>query len=465
MIFVDEMGRSSSFTFGELAHATNRMADALTRKGWRRGVRLLIQLPNSPEFPILFLGAMKAGIIPIPVSALLTAHEVAFIRKDSGAKAVFQDKDAVNRLLKDLSIRFKTRMTSAEEAAFWLYTSGTEGEPKGVIHAHRSIPAHDARSREWMGLKPNDVVFNTSALNWSYALTAGCLDVWRRGATAVVAAGRPKPKLLERIVSQNGVTVLMSVPGIYRRLVEAIEKREIDPKGLSGVRECLSAGEALPQDIRDRFLKATGITVREGLGMTEHSVYLVQPRGQRAVKNSCGRALPGQRIAILREDRSLCKPGEVGVLASHRSCEGLMKGYYQRPKEQRRAFRGDWFLSGDLAYRDSCGNFFYVGRRDDVITAGGYRISPMEVENVLNRHPSVKESAVVGRQIEAGKTIVSAFIILKKGKKNSESQTNSILSFASENLAPYKAPREIEFVEDLPKTNNGKLIRRKFRSA
>jgi acyl-coenzyme A synthetase/AMP-(fatty) acid ligase len=225
------------------------------------------------------------------------------------------------------------------------------------------------------------------------------------------------------------------------------------------VRVCLSAGERLPGEIRARFRRKTGLTIREGLGMTEHSVYLVQPRGRRVVEGSCGRALPGHRIAILREDLSRARPGEVGILASHRSCPGLMLGYFRRPGEQRRVFRGPWFLSGDLATRDARGNFYFVGRRDDVITAGGYRISPMEVEGVLNRHPAVKESAVVGREISPGKTIVTAYAVLR-GKATE----GSLIAFAERSLARYKVPRRIVSVKALPKTANGKLIRSKFRS-
>jgi acyl-coenzyme A synthetase/AMP-(fatty) acid ligase len=257
----------------------------------------------------------------------------------------------------------------------------------------------------------------------------------------------------------------MSVPGLYRRLTEYLEKRSASRRFFRSVRACLSAGEKLPAEIRARFRRATGLTIREGLGMTEHSVYLVQPKERRVAEGSCGRALPGHRIAVLRDDLNQTRPGEIGVLASHRSCPGLMLGYYRRPGEQKRAFRGEWFLSGDLAYRDASGNFFFVGRRDDVITAGGYRISPMEVEAVLNRHPAVKESAAAGREIAPGKTVVRAYVVLKKGRRPTDRLKRDILGEVSRRLARYKAPREIVFVRGLPKTATGKLIRRKFRSA
>lgn len=462
-LIVTEGEGASIWTYKELAHASDGAAGALKKRGLRRGDRILLSLPNGPEFPTLFFGALKAGVIPIPASPLLTDSELNFLLQDSRAKAVFRDPKEIHSFWESGGSP-KPVVTKAGDPAFWLYTSGTAGKPKAVIHAHRSIPAHDARSRVWMDLKSNDVVFNTSALNWSYALTCGLADTLRTGAASVIFRGPADPERIVRIIERHRVTIFMSVPGLYRRLTEYCESHPDVLRRMRSLRVCLSAGEKLPAEIRTRFRKATGKTIREGLGMTEHSVYLAQPKGRRVVEGSCGRALPGHRIAVLRPDLMPARPGEIGILASHRSCPGLLLGYYRRPEEEKKSFRKGWFLSGDLAYRDAQGNFFYVGRNDDVITAGGYRISPMEVEVVLNSHPAVSESAVIGVEVASGKTIVCAHVVLKKINNASKGLKMEILEKTKALLASYKVPREILFVSQLPKTPNGKLQRAALRS-
>ncbi|MFO1463149.1 MAG: AMP-binding protein [bacterium] len=475
-------------SYASLQGLTNAMANAFAGLGLPRGSRVVLRLANSAEFPISFLGAVKAGLIPIPTSIQLTWPELEFILRDSAAAALVAGADLLpkellsNRppllreilwlsekgqelpegvrrwqdLLKAADAQFQTEPTAADSPAFWLYTSGTEGRPKAVIHAHRSIRAHDARARLWQDLRAGDVVFNTSALNWSYALTCGMLDVWRHGLTSVVYQGRLSPELLSQIVRRHGVTTLMTVPGIYRRLLPYLRERE---GALAGLRVCLSAGEKLADELRAGLQAAMGLEIREGLGMTEHSVYLVQGQDSAPISGSCGQALPGQRIAVLREDLSECKPGETGILASHRSCEGLMLGYHARPEEEAGAFRGEWFLSGDLATRDEAGNFFFLGRRDDVLTSGGYRVSPMEVEAALNAHPAVAESAAVNVELEPGKTLIEAFVVLHGGHAATQSLAQEILASAATRLAAYKVPRQVVFLRELPKTANGKLRR------
>lgn len=474
-------------SFFELEQLANRAANLFRSFSFPPGSRIVLRLPNIPEFPISFLGAIKAGYLPVPTSLLLTQSELEFILNDSKASLlVLQEEDLLiqrdwkppeslrlievspsqtkqglleswSSLLEKASPVFeKISPTLGSSPAYWLYTSGTTGRPKAVIHAHQSIPAHDARVKIWQDLKPDDVVFNTSALNWSYALTAGMLDVWRHGATALIYSGELTAKALRRVIEEFGVTLLMSVPGIYRRLLHSLEGRKTK---LGKVRLCLSAGEKISESIRTSFEGLTGIPLREGLGMTEHSIYLVQEAHKPSIPGSCGRSLSGQRIAILREDLTETSPYETGMLASHRSCEGLMLGYYQRPEEEEKVFRGEWFLSGDFAYRDEQGNFFFAGRRDDLISAGGYRVSPLEVEAVLNQHPAVSESAVTGEEIEPGKTLIMAFVVLNPQPLSEQEVRHSLFEFLSQHLALYKQPRHILFVHKLPKTSQGKVQR------
>ncbi|MBI2340084.1 MAG: acyl-CoA synthetase [Deltaproteobacteria bacterium] len=475
LLFVDEALSVHFFTFCELAESSRRFSAGLVHHGFKAGDRLVLRFPNGPKFPVAFLGAARIGVILIPSSPLLTEGELDFLVQDSEAKGVVTPEN-FSEFAGDESSKFEMMPVSKSGPAFWLYTSGTEGQPKAVIHAHRSIPAHDERVRLWQDLKSDDVVFNTSSLNWSYALTCGLLDVWRHGAAVAVYSGEITPEKIGRVIQECGVTVFMSVPGIYRKLAGYFREGAMP---LQGVRVCLSAGEKLPGEVRHDFKKAVGLEIYEGLGMTEHSVYLVQRYGEPIVEGSCGRPLPGSRIAILREDLSECEPDEIGILASHRSCEGLMIGYHQTKSPpaplckggkggilEGPGFYGEWFLSGDLAYRDVGGNFFFVGRRDDVITAGGYRISPMEVEAVLNRHPAVLESAVIEREIEPGKTIVVAHVVGREAPacRSGRVSAPELIAHAAQHLAKYKLPREVVFVDSLPKTRNGKIRRKELLS-
>lgn len=502
-------------SFSSLRGLTNAAANMFRDLGVQKGERILLRLPDGPEFPINFLGAIKAGAIPIPSSPLLTWHELEFMIQDSGATVLITTQELLppelsknpnfapkhilvicekelpqslhsspfppeagtlhfsrwQDLLKKASAQFVTDPTSAEDPAFWLYTSGTTGRPKAVIHAHRNIRAHDARATHWQDMKAGDIIFNTSSLNWSYALTCGMLDVWRHGLTSLVFQGSLTPENICEMVKRYGVTTFMSVPGIYRRLVNDWKspplpnplprgERAIGPESFSQVRVCLSAGESLSSELRKDFKAFTGLEIHEGLGMTEHSVYLAQPFNAPIVAASCGQPLPQNRVAILREDLSETDPEETGILASHRSCEGLMLGYHRRPEEE--SIKGDWFLSGDLAKRDAAGNFYFLGRKDDMLNAGGYRISPLEVEAALNQHEAVAESAVAPFEVEPGKILVHAFVVLKAGFPAVQETAKAILAFAATQLAKYKMPREVVFLKSLPQTANGKIKRKEL---
>jgi len=523
LIYVKDGAAPLRLNFSNLEGLTNRIANALKDLGLQKGERLVLRLPNCPEFPITFLGAIKAGMIPIPSSAQATENELKFILNDSEASVLVTTEELFPNeikeakphflkkililskppsphpsplegegvqgtgegkvfrfqdLLKNSSSQFQTEPTHANAPAFWLYTSGTEGKPKAVIHAHRSIPAHDGRAKLWNDFRFNDVIFNTSSLNWSYALTAGLLDVWRHGLPTLIYDGPLSAEKICQLIKQFGVTTLMSVPGIYRRLVDYLQNNVGAPLG-APLRICNSAGEKLSENIRKKFKDLTGLEIYEGLGMSEHSVYLVQQVGEPIIEGSCGKALPDQKIEIVDEEGNELPPHTPGILASHESCPGLMLGYKgtdlspplslvrrggpnYAPSLQRRGEGevSNWFLSGDLAQKDEAGNFFFLGRRDDVITAGGYRISPLEVEALLNAMPEIEESAVVGKEIETGKTLVTAFVVLKENIGENEILENKIKNECAQKLSHYKCPKQIYFTQKLPKTTNGKLQRK-----
>lgn len=495
LIAIDKNLKIQKLSYRQLQGLTHRAAHALQSLGLKPGDRVLLRLPNEAVFPITFLGAIGAGLIPIPTSPLFTWEELQYLLQDSEAKALITSSSLFPQeclharptslkeiliwtegdtptplgtrrwqdLIKKASSKFETIPVKLNDPAYWLYTSGTTGKPKAAIHAHRSIRAHDGRAKLWQNVRSGDVIFNTSALNWSYALTAGLLDMWRHGLTSVIYEGSLTPKNIFQVLTRTHTTLFMSVPGIYRRLVRTLAD---SLQAFAKVRVCLSAGESLSPALRNEFQQLTELEIYEGLGMTENSVYLVQPFGERPVPGSVGKSIFGNQVAILREDGTQVEAGETGILATQKACPGLMLGYHGGAgtiEQPFQSFSGthhelNWFLSGDLAYQDASGNFFFVGRRDDVITAGGYRISPLEVEQVLKQHPQVREAAVVGEQKEE-KTFFTAHLVLHDQTLQEESLIQDIQDFAAKHLAAYKIPRRIVFCESLPKTVTGKLKR------
>ncbi len=504
-----------SYSYFQLKELTSKFANILGDLEIGRGERIILRLPNIPEFPIAFLGSIKAGVIPVPTSYLLAPRELEFIIKDSGSSILVTTPDLFpeewkknrpsflkhlflvtdysslvpegfdyfnfNSLLKEASRNFEVQPTSPEDPAYWLYTSGTDSLPKGVIHAHRSVPAHDERVDLWMNLRGTDIVFNTSNLNWSYALTSGLLDVWRHGAGALIFSGKPTAENICQIVRENGVTLFLSVPGLYKKITDYLQKSAQVmttfvnlPQLFGPVRLCLSSGEKLAEPLRIRFKKITGHKIREGLGMTEHSVYIVQQKDKKVLHGSCGQMLPSSRVAILTKNLVELPPGQIGMLASHRSCPGLMLGYHdpygrlgQGDSSQdgeegtiEFGFKGEWFLSGDWAYQDVSGNFYYVGREDDLITAGGHRVSPFEVEWVINQLSEVCESAVVSEEGEPGKTLITAYVVKNPEVSSGLGLDEKIIKHCKKNLARYKVPKLIRFIDQIPKTSNGKIKRK-----
>lgn len=479
-----------SYTYSQLTGLSNRLADSLAKLNFKKGSRVLLRLPNGVEFCLSFIALIKAGLIPVPTSTELTFAELSYLLKDSQAQALICDLKGLPEklhfaeslyelphlkklillsesqqklpnkslrwqdLLKEGQTNYSPKPSAAQDPAYWLYTSGTSGEPKAVIHAHRSIPAHDERAKHWQGVKLGDVIFNTSSLNWSYALTAGLLDMWRHGLTSVIYCGKPQAKALVEIINRVSVTTFMSVPGLYARLVVYLKE---NPTPFKSLRIALSAGEKLSQKTLKQFKELSNIKIHQGLGMTEHSVYLVQPPGEDLPSFEALKALESTKIAILNSDLSIVKAGESGILASHRSCPGLMLGYHGQSAEE--TFKEGWFLSGDLAYQDPEGYYHFLGRRDDVITAGGYRISPLEVEKVLQEHPAIEECAVLAKNKEE-KTWILAQVLLCQDLEDQEKLKEDILTWAKNYLAHYKVPREIIFVKELPKTRTGKLLRK-----
>jgi len=486
----NEEGETRRFTFTDLSVISNKIGNALLSLGFQKGDRLLIRLPNLPEFPLVFLGAIKIGAIPIPTSSMLTAEEIGFLLDDSGARCIvttsglyeaveenrgrhelFRDVLIVGRptpsgcidlaeLIRKSPEGLDVPETKADDVAYICYTSGTTGFPKGVVHAQRALIGRDPSALYWQALKPHYTVMHAGKLNWTYTLGTGCLDPWRYGCSTVIYGGEHNPEKFFELIDKYRVNVFMAVPTVYRQMLRIADETNHD---LTSLHHALSAGEHLSEELFHSWKNKLGVELYDGLGMSEFSYYLSNMPGMLIKPGSAVKPQPGHRSALIDEEGKEVGVGEVGVLATPRDDPGIMLRYWQRPEETEKMFRGEWFVSGDYFYKDEDGYFWLVGREDDIITTFGYRVSPFEVERVLSEHPLINECAVTGINTEEDKTITTAFVVLKNQIDDLERLKQQILEYAHHRLARYKCPREIVFLESLPKTANGKVKRKTLR--
>ena len=507
LLWENAAGESRAFTYLQLHALSNRLAGSLRRLGVCEGDRVFLRLPNVPEFYVAALASAKLGAIFIPSSTQFRDAEVCYRLNDSGAVAavttprllgeiergrtqcpalrhvlVVPEQDSAvpadcldfKQLVNFGPETFQPASTRSDDLAFIAYTSGTTGDPKGVVHLQRYPIAYESLVRFWHDYRPDDIVACPSELGWLLPVACTFLYALARGLTVVLhdpQGGKFEPLRWFELFQKYRITNFTAPPTTYRMLIAQAEAaRHYD---LSSWRHGVSAGEPLPGDTLDTIRRTFGFTPLDGIGMTECMVYCFNMaqtehgtdcQSVRVRPGSCGRAGPGTVIELVDDDMRPVPPGQDGVLCVRRdSHPGMMKEYWNKPERTAEVFRGPWYCSGDVLARDADGCFWFKGRNDDVIKASGYRISPFEVESCLVSHPAILEAAAVESPDPIRGQVVKAFIVLRQGVQPGPELHAQIQEFAKQNMAGYKYPRKLEFVDALPKTASGKIKRKELR--
>lgn len=462
------------WTFAQLDDSVRRLAAGLKHMGLQPGERVMLRLGNTSTFPLLFFATVAAGGIAVPTSSQLSAREAHFMAEDCGARFLCVSNDlkidgvptGCTQLFDDDIRDLMTcedsldyAHTHANDPAYIVYTSGATAKPKGVLHAHRAVWARRMMYDSWYGLSASDRILHAGAFNWTYTLGAGLMDPWALGAGTVIYNGPKDPGVWPRLAGTHDATLFAAVPSLYRQMLKYADHIS---EGFANLRHGLTAGEKLSETVREQWTLATGKPLYEALGMSECSTYVSSSPSIPVKPGLTGRPQQGRCVAILNPDASstyTMAVGEAGLLALHKDDPGLMLRYWNREAETTDAFRGNWFLTGDMATMDKDGYLEYLGRADDVMNAQGYRVSPLEIEDILTRHPSVQECACAEISVRDDVQVIGAFIVSVEGAIPS---SDTLKAYASERLAAYKVPKEYIFVEALPHTPTGKVQRTKL---
>jgi acetyl-CoA synthetase/medium-chain acyl-CoA synthetase len=485
-------GDERRLSFADVRDASDRMAALLASLGVAAGEALLVLLPKLPEWQIALVGALKAGVLVIPCSTILRPKDLVYRAVHSGAVAIVTDAaqaasvDAVRAEMPSVR-HFLTRTdppagapdgwtdlasalaaqapgaagrpTHASDPALVYYTSGTTGPPKAVLHAHGYTFAQRYTAEVWLGLRGDDRLWTTSDTGWAKAAYSVLFGPWSLGAEVFQYAGRFEPARELDLLEQAAPAVFCAPPTEFRLLV----KEDLSQRRFPALRECVSAGEPLNPEVIRAWRDATGLTIRDGYGQTE-SILLVGNHPDMPVRpGSMGLAMPGHEVEVIDADGRACAPGEVGDIAVRGRPPGLFLEYWKDADASARCRRGEWYVTGDRATRDDDGYFWFVGRADDVIISAGYRIGPFEVESALVEHPAVVEAAAVAAPDPDRGSIVKAYVVLRPGVEPGPALVSALQSHVKAVTAPYKYPRDVEFVDALPKTVSGKIRRVELR--
>jgi acyl-coenzyme A synthetase/AMP-(fatty) acid ligase len=488
LVWENEAGEVARYTFWDFSEQSRRFANILRSLGVRAGDPVMIMLPRIPEWQVTFLGVIRIGALAIPCTAQLRAKDIVYRANHSEATAIVtaeENCELVESALADcpsLRVRivaggprpgwtdFRQAMrdaprsldrvpTRSSDPAICFYTSGTTKEPKAVLHAHSYMLAHRVTGEAWLDLRRADLHWTTSDTGWAKAAWGVLFGPWNLGVPVLMYNGRFDPKKELQILEKHQVTTFCAPPTEYRMLV----KEDLGRFDLSKLRHCTGAGEPLNPEVIEQWKKAFGLTIHDGYGQSETVLLIGNLAGLPVRPGSMGKPAPGHDVRIIDEAGNEVPAGEVGEIALRGRTPSLFLEYWKNPAESAACWRGQYYLTGDRAYRDEQGYFWFVGRGDDVIISAGYRIGPFEVESALLTHPAVLESAVVASPDPIRGSIAKAFIKLRSQHVGSEDLRQQLQDHVKRVTAPYKYPREIEFVDDLPKTVSGKIRRVELR--
>jgi len=485
--YIDHQG---SYSYADLAARVERFGQVLRSLGVRREERILICLADTIDWPTAFLGAIKAGVVAVPVNTLLTEDDYRIMLDDSRArvlvvsvelypkftKAVSASQDLTHVIVSSGNVeghpRFDdllagakadavTAPTTRDDMCFWLYTSGSTGRPKGAVHSHADLKlTDDLYAGPILGITENDVCYSVAKLFFAYGLGNALTFPMSAGATTVLLPHRPTPELVAELLKKHEVTVFYAVPTFYAGFLAspaAPDRTELK------VRRCVSAGEALPPDVGRRWSERYGVDILDGIGSTEMLHIFLTNRPGDVKYGTSGKPLAGYDLRLVDDEgKVITTRGEMGELQVRGPTSAMM--YWNNREQSRSTFLGEWTRSGDKYVEDDDGYFVYCGRRDDMLKVSGMYVSPFEVEGVLQSHPDVLEAAVVGWP-DADKLIKpKAFVVLKSPDQAAAEIARTLQDVCRQKLAVYKYPRWIEFRRELPKTATGKIQRFKLRA-
>lgn len=482
---------SRRFTFGEIHNAVNQVGNALLGLDVKRGDRVLLVLHDGPEFVATFFGAIKIGAVPVPVNTLMRSADYRFFLDDSGAKVLVVSEllwaevgpavasakllervvvvgsapprhTSFREWIADAPAALEPADTSKDDPAFWLYSSGSTGFPKGAVHRHRDmLVCSDTYGLQVLRIQESDVTFSAAKLFFAYGLGNNLYFPLRVGAEAVLFPGRPTPEAVFEILDRERATLFFGVPTLYASMLQV---KDADSRfDLSSLRQCVSAGESLPADVYRRWVDRFHVEILDGIGTTEVLHIFLSNRPGQVKPGSSGVPVPGYEAIVVDEAGTPLPSGEVGNLRV--KGDSTMVYYWNRPEKTSEVLQGPWIQTGDKYTVDEDGYFWYCGRSDDMLKVGGIWVSPIEVENTLIAHDAVLEAAVVGHQDADRLVKPKAFVVLKDSSNASPKLAEELKEFVRSRIAPYKRPWWIEFVPSLPKTATGKIQRYKLRES
>ena len=490
--YIDDAG---TYTYGELAERVNRCANALTGLGLQPEQRVLLCQLDTIDFPATFLGAIKAGIVPIAANTLLTTNDYDYMLRDSRARALIVSAPllpafapilgkhphlrhvivsgapagddgaqaryaSLAQLMTHAPTTFAPVNTTCDDACFWLYSSGSTGAPKGTVHQHSSLIATaELYAKPILGLRESDTVFSAAKLFFAYGLGNGLTFPLAVGATTVLMAERPTPAAVFARFVKHQPTIFYGVPTLFAAMLASSDLPE---RGQLRLRRCASAGESLPAEIGRRWTEHFGVEILDGIGSTEMLHIFLSNRPGEVRYGTTGKPVPGYELRIAGDDGQPVATGEVGELQINGPTSAM--AYWNNRQKSRDTFQGPWTRSGDKYSVDPDGYYVYAGRSDDMLKVSGNYVSPIEVEAALITHPAVLEAAVIGKADEKELVKPLAYVVLKSDRQPSAALAEELRQHVKSRLAPYKYPRWIEFTNELPKTATGKIQRFKLRA-